>query len=483
MAKRVAVIDLGSNSARLAVFERTSRFGFYILAEHKIKVRLGEGAYENGGVLQEAAIQKCFLTFSDFKRLIKSYGANRVLCVGTSALRDAPNAKEFINLIKKNLGINIRVIDGDSEAHLGGIAALNLLSKFTEAITVDIGGGSTELAHIVNGRVVETISLNVGTVRLKELFYDKNRALEAREFIRNLVEKIPNSFRSENLIAIGGSLRAISGAIMSSQNYPLKLVHNYKYDYEKNRNFIEKIANSKALELNKFDIKKDRYDTIREGACIFGEVAKKLGSKNIITSGVGVREGVFLSSILGHNAKLPGNFNVSLRSLMDRFMIKNSSKSVKFAKMIFEVLSPIHGVDRKFLDELISAVKLANIGLSLGFYAKHAHASYFVQNALNYGYTHEQKVLISSIIKLHGKREMSAEYDALLGLLPDSASVIWLSFIAEFAKILSDGCDSDEVKMSFTNSTLQIYGVKNCLFLKESIKKMSKPAIFAITFS
>lgn len=146
MPKRVAVIDLGSNSMRLAIFERTSRFGFYILAEHKLKIRLANGAYENGGMLQMSAMQNALEAFLEFKSLIKSYRANRVLCVGTSALRDAPNKNVFINMVKKAANISIRVIDGTSEANFGAIAALNLLANFTDATTLDIGGGSSELA-------------------------------------------------------------------------------------------------------------------------------------------------------------------------------------------------------------------------------------------------------------------------------------------------------------------------------------------------
>ena len=70
MSKKVAVIDLGSNSVRLAIFERTSRLGFYVVGEYKVKIRLGEGAYENGGMLTKSAMDKCFLAFSDFKKII-----------------------------------------------------------------------------------------------------------------------------------------------------------------------------------------------------------------------------------------------------------------------------------------------------------------------------------------------------------------------------------------------------------------------------
>lgn len=482
MSKRVAVIDLGSNSTRMAIFERTSRFGFYILAEYKIKLRLGEGAYEYGGVLQKEAIEKGVEAFREFKRLINRHKIRKVLCVGTSALRDAPNANEFINLIKKEFSISIKCIDGNTEAYLGGIAALNLLSEFDEATTIDIGGGSTELAHIIDGRVVETTSLNIGTVRLKELFYDKKDFAKLDSFTDEVISQIPKSFKCENIIAIGGSLRAISNAIMSSNFYPLKLVHNFQYSYDEYKDYILRISNSKTLDLNKFPIKKDRYDTIREGAFIFDKIVSYLESKIIFTSGAGVREGVFLRSILGYNAKFPSNFNPSLKSLQDRFSLETRPNIIKFAKEIFLALKPLHMLDNSYLKILKTACKLCDLGTSIGYYAKHQHASYLVLNGLNYGYKHEDKVLIAAIIKLHGKKELNREFAEIKELLPSDNIIIWLSFIVELSKILDEGA-TNELKFNFLNSTLQISGSKKCLILKEKVKKMSKPAIFAINFS
>ncbi|MDE6751571.1 MAG: hypothetical protein K2J59_02205, partial [Eubacterium sp.] len=82
------------------------------------------------------------------------------------------NSKNFIKRIKDNLSLNIRCIDGKSESYLGGLAALNLLSPFKDGTTLDIGGGSSELCLIKNNRIISCISLDIGTVRLKELFYD-----------------------------------------------------------------------------------------------------------------------------------------------------------------------------------------------------------------------------------------------------------------------------------------------------------------------
>lgn len=481
MSKRVAVIDLGSNSARMVIFERTSRLGFYILGEHKMRVRLGEGAYEKDGVIQEDAMQKCYLAFAEFKKLILRYKVGKVLAVGTSALRDASNAAEFVKKVK-TLGINLRVISGDEEAYLGGFSASNLLPKFNRAVTIDIGGGSAELALIEDGRVISTTSLNLGTVRVKELFYDKGKLDGIDEFVKKSLSQIPPEFKCDNVIAIGGSLRAISSVIMEMSNYPLNLVHAFKYEWDKYSSLIDKISISDALELNKYPIKKDRYDTIRGGAYIFKSIVNFIGAKHITTSGVGVREGVFLVNLIGRNAKFPAGFNPSLRSLRDRFEMDFRPNIAKFAKDIFISLKSFHKLDDEYIKPLSIASKIYDIGLRVSFYSKHIHSSYLVLNSLNFGFTHEEKALMSVILKQNGKKTVVPEYEIYKSILPSENIVVWLGFILKLAKTLDCG-DVRDVSFRFANLTLEIYGLKDAIFVKENVKKLIKPAVFAITFN
>jgi exopolyphosphatase/guanosine-5'-triphosphate,3'-diphosphate pyrophosphatase len=99
MAKRTAIIDIGSNSGRLVIFEKTSHYGFHLICEQKFKVRIGEGAYEKGGYLQPPAIKRAFLTLKSFKHTIEKYQVHKTLCVATSALRVAPNGLAFVSWI------------------------------------------------------------------------------------------------------------------------------------------------------------------------------------------------------------------------------------------------------------------------------------------------------------------------------------------------------------------------------------------------
>lgn len=481
MAKRTAVIDLGSNSMRMAIFERTSRYAFYILGEFKMKVRLGESAYENGGAISKKSMQKAYEAFCEFKSIAKAYKCNKIFCMGTSALRDAPNSNELISLIRRNLGLNLKVVKGVDEASLGGIAALNLLEPMSEFITIDIGGGSTELAMIKDAKIVDAVSLDVGTVRLKELFFDKKNLKGLNDFMKEILKDLPKNFKSKNIVTIGGSLRAISSAIMQAQNYPLRSVHNFSYKFESQKEFIQNLTKASVLDLDKFYIKKDRFDTIREGAYIFLSVVNSLKCEHVYTSGVGFREGVYLSDILRPSKKFPPNFNTSVRSLQDRFLLNNNKMVVKYAKDAFVTLKPLHGIDDKFIYELETAARLHNLGQCLGFYGEHINSANFVINALNYGFSHRQKALIATIIGLNGKKTLG-EFEKFRDLLPEEDIVKWLSFILNFAKILDINCTHKKLKFELKSQMLEISGAKEQFMTKENIKKIAKPATFAISF-
>jgi len=250
VAKRTAIIDIGSNSISLVIYEKSSRYAFHLIEKLRSKVRIGEGAYENNGYLSESAMQKAYDTLDDYLSVINSLKCTKVLAVATSALRDAPNKKVFLSKVRKGLKLGIKVIDGEKEAYFGAVAALNLLPMIEDAITIDIGGGSTELALIKNGKIVENISLDIGTVRLKELFFDKKKDFfEIESYINKVLKELPDSFYSYKVIGIGGTIRALSDSILKDSDYPLDSLHAYTYEYNKHKEFIQQVSKSEILNL------------------------------------------------------------------------------------------------------------------------------------------------------------------------------------------------------------------------------------------
>ena len=229
MAKCTAVIDIGSNSMRMAVFQKTSRFAFHILHEVKSSVRISENAYKNEGFIQSEAMDRTAQAIGEFLSIAKSFGVRKIMCVATSALRDAPNSSTFLSRIKREHNLSIKVITGEREAYLGGMACANLLPSLSDAITVDVGGGSSEFTLLRNGKVEQLFSLNIGTVRIKELFFDRDDVEGAIAYIDEALKQLP-PFNTDTMIGIGGSFRALTRAVMKKEEYPLKKLHAYTTD-------------------------------------------------------------------------------------------------------------------------------------------------------------------------------------------------------------------------------------------------------------
>jgi len=491
MAKRTAVIDIGSNSARLVIFEKSSHYGFHLICEQKSKVRIGEGAYEKGSRLQSTGIERAFLALRSFLYAIQKYRVRKTICVATSALRDAPNGKAFVRWIKKELGLDIRIIDGRQEAHFGAIAANNLL-PLSDAITIDIGGGSSDLALIERGEIVDTCSLNLGTVRLKELFFDRSSSIEesnrrAKAFIQEALKELPPHFKHKTAVGIGGTARTLSKGIMKRSNHPLDKLHAFTYSVERWYGYFTDIPQNSAKGLKKFGLKKSRYDTIREGTLIFTEILSHIGAKEVISSSVGVREGVFLAQMLrDEGLKFPRDINPSVISILDRFhpLIKLEQKNrgkLKIASRLYRVMQGEIKDNTRHQETLSWALKLSYIGEILNIYNAGQTAFYIAMQELNYGFRHEEIILIASLLRMNGKALIYAPLLEAYGrLLPDETSLRWLSFIYTLTIFLHENSHAADIDFSYSDQTLTITSDQPLYLAKEKIRKMEKPLPFAI---
>jgi len=491
MAKRTAIIDIGSNSARLVIFEKTSHYGFHLICEQKSKVRIGEGAYDKGGSLQPLALKRAFLTLQSFSHTIEKYQAHKTICVATSALRDAPNGPAFVQWIKKELKLSIKVIDGNREATYGAIAAKNLL-PLEDGITIDIGGGSSDISLIQHGHIVDTYSLDLGTVRLKELFSDQ--ALSRKEivkysktYIADELTKLPEHFRHSVAIGIGGTARSLGKSIMKRAEHPLDKLHAFTYSVEEQKEYFKMIPLSSAKGLKKFTLKKNRFDTIREGALIFAEILRTIGAKEVITSGVGVREGVYLEQALKQeNLTFPHDINPSIVSILDRFKPYNTVESRKqhtlhIADSLYAALQVEIKDDFRFENELRSALKLSSIGNTLTIYKAHQTAFYIAMQELNYGFTHKEMLLISMLLRMHGKSLLHKPlFESFKPLLPPKETLLWLSFIYTLTLFIAEASNGASISFEYTEQTLTITSDKTLYLARESIKSLEKPISFAI---
>ncbi len=489
MPKRVAIIDIGSNSARVVIYQRTSRFGFHLIAQQKATLRISEGSFENSGYLQEKAINKAIKTLKAFKEMINDYKVKKTFIVATAAVRNAPNRYDFIQRVKKETGFKIKVIDGNKEAFFAALAVKNLLplKKENSYLTIDIGGGSSDIALIQNNKIINTISLNIGTITIKELFFDKNKSLkEAKEFINNEISQIPIKFQEANyVVAIGGVLRAFAKAIMLYINYSFRKIHAFEYNIKEQKEFINSILNAQNnIELKKLFIKDNRFDTIKEGLLIFISILEKLNIQNVITSGVGVREGIFLHDMLRSvGGVFPTNLNPSIVSIKDRFDILEISltNKIKMARRLFEIFYQEYFFNKKYEKLLIDAVNISNIGKYLTIYNEHKHAYYIASAELNWQYTHEEMLLIATILRSKGYKliykPLKKEHK---DILPSKNEIRWLGFIYTLTDILFSYSSKYKYDFEYRNKTLIIYTPKELPLFEKEKNLLQTPKDFEI---
>lgn len=482
MAKITTIIDIGSNSARMAVFQKTSRYGFHLIHELKSKVRISEGSYEHDSYLQPKAMERALDALKEFKKVSNSLKSRKLICVATSAIRDAPNKADFIARVKKECGISVKVIDGTKEAYYGAIACANLLHE-KNGVTIDIGGGSTELACIENGAIKTMISLNLGSIRLKELFFDRDNIKGAYKYVRSYVQDniqeiiafCKQSKRSLNIFGIGGSIRAYAKYEMDLESYVFNFLHGYELSVANILSHLKTIIEASNKWLLDSGFEYSRIDSIRPGLLILQIILEELGADRLIISGVGVREGAFLHDMLRyHHGKIPNNINPSVRSLQDIFL-KSLDDSVmigKHTKTLFYHLQQAYNLQDSNLQTLQVASKLYNIGANFNFYQAHKHSAYIALNSLHYGFGHKERYTIATLLEYSHKKRPKQIGTMYEDLLPDNDSLQILSFILAVSVVIAKEA---KVSICFENYTLSI--CVHSLPLQQSLNEIMLPKL------
>jgi exopolyphosphatase/guanosine-5'-triphosphate,3'-diphosphate pyrophosphatase len=288
-------------------------------------------------------------------------------------------------------------------------------------------------------------------------------------------------------IGIGGTARTLSKAIMKQSQYPLDKLHAFSYELGEHKAYLDAIALSSVKNLKNFALQKNRYDTIREGTLIFGEILTRIGTQKVISSAAGVREGVFLEQLLrDENKKFPATVNPSIVSILDRFkplinIEKNRKTRQIIGTLLYAQLQCEIQDNKRYQNELMYALKLSNIGKTLTVYKANQHAFYIAIQELNYGFTHSQIVLISFLLRMNGRELLNKPLcDQYKPLLPEKQTVLWLSFVYSLTVLLHEASNSANITFGYDNKTLRITSDKPLNLVKEKIKALEKPIALAI---
>lgn len=273
----IAIIDIGSNSVRLVVFE-APYIGERPIFNEKVQCSLGEDL-DKTGRLSEAAKQRTKQTLTGFLSLCSAMNIGTIIPIATAALRDAEDGREFIAAIKAQMGLDITIISGEDEARYSG---LGVLAAFPQAkgVAGDLGGGSLELATIKGGGVVDTISMPVGVLRIL------GKGDGGEHYLEQHLASIPQSYlKQPNFYIIGGTWRALTYAYIMAHNKKVHSIHGFRMKAEPLAEFAQGIAKKSAEELiETYHFEHSRAELLPAAALIMQNLLPLLQAKTVIVS-------------------------------------------------------------------------------------------------------------------------------------------------------------------------------------------------------
>ena len=286
---RVGVVDVGSNSVRLVVFDGAARSPAYFYNE-KIMCALGAGLSETG-MLNSAGRVRALNALKRFQTLADGMGLPTLTVVATAAVRDATDGPDFCAEVERETGMRIWVIDGEEEARLSAQGVL-LGWPGSYGLVCDIGGSSMELAEISDGRVGRRVTSSLGPLKLRDVKGGKKgRTAHIKETMLKLQEAMGP--QRDRLFLVGGSWRAIARIDMHRRGYPLHVLHEYRMSARSISATAKYIANADLDDLrHACGISNARMILVPLAAEVLKRLVKTFRPKDIAISSYGIREGM-----------------------------------------------------------------------------------------------------------------------------------------------------------------------------------------------
>ena len=322
---RVATIDIGTNSVLLLVAERRGA-ELFPLVERSTITRLGQDV-DRTRRLHPEAVERTLACLNDYARIIQSHDVDAVACVATSASRDASGAETFVARAREVLGVAPAVISGQREAELTFAGALVGLGLDGPVAIQDVGGGSTELVLGEAGaggvRVIEAVSLDVGSVRMTERFLGtdpptSSQLAELRGAVRVELAKAPRIPRGTVWVGIAGTITTLAAIDQELIPYDAGRVHGSRLECERIGQLTDKLAGLPLEQRRRVPgLEPKRADVIVAGACIAHEVLLRSDAASLVVSDRGVRWGVA--------QELAGLGGSGASSVHDNFVLPNHS--------------------------------------------------------------------------------------------------------------------------------------------------------------
>ncbi|HEX2397353.1 MAG TPA: Ppx/GppA phosphatase family protein [Solirubrobacteraceae bacterium] len=414
--RRLAVIDLGSNSFRLVVFSAEPDRGWRRTDEIYESVRIGAGMAASGR-LGEAGMERALHTIVTYAHFCRAtgLGSDQVRALATSAIREAANRDLFLARAREASGLDVRVLSPQEEARYGYLAAVNSTSLDGGAV-LDLGGGSLQLVAVRERRAGALGSWPLGTVRMTERFMAEERtsAKQLRRLRDHVREELGDHGWRESpgnqLVGLGGTVRNLAAAAQRSAGLPTFGVQGFRLTRGAVGALVEELASMPASERGRMPgIKPERGDVILAGAAVIEAVMDIGGHDALEVTEAGLREGAFFEWYLAPadpplfaSVREASVRNLAAQYDSDRPHVEHVAA---LALQMFDALGEagVHPADAWERELLWAAAMLHDIGMTVDYDDHHKHSRYLILNAGLPGFSPREVALIAQAARYHRK--------------------------------------------------------------------------------
>ena len=464
--EKIAIIDIGSNTARIVIANVLEGGYFNVVDELKEPVRLAKGM-ETDGYLRPLRIQQMIKTLKTFKNLYESHKVSKVFAYATAAIRRAKNKKTFVDEVLSHCGIKLTVLTQEEEATLVYTGVVNSMDV-PRGVIIDIGGASVKMIYYNRRVLLAQDTLPFGAVTLTEKFAEVSdgfeRARLIEEYVAEYLAKIDWLYHLEpdvQLIGVGGSIRNLGKIDRRFKRYPLDMVHNYHIsmdNFEGIYNSLKGVDVTKPVRIK--GLSSARAEILPAALSIISAFKSTTHFDSMIVSSSGLREGAMfrysapstmekpLGDVLGHSIyTILSTFNMN---------IAHSEHVFDISLQLYRQLKVLHKLPRYYIKVLRVASQLHDVGSSFRFYDHARHSFYIILNSNLYGIQQKDLVMAALIAGMHEKQTFEGtEIQPYLSMLTeeDIEAVKKLSVIVRIAE-----CFDRSMSGAITSITCDILG-------------------------
>ncbi|MDP2313991.1 MAG: hypothetical protein Q8P41_13875 [Pseudomonadota bacterium] len=363
--KRIAVVDIGSNTANLAIFVVDSQGAIACVAERDQPLQLLRRIGPDGH-LPAAAIAATMQLLRDFVHQANSLDSDAIELISTSAVRDAPNSGELVARVQSELGLTLRVLDGAAEARTAVVGVVNTL-PLIDGFVIDLGGGSLQITEVENRRAARVASLPLGALRMTDQFVrtdppDGSTVNVLRRHVQRTLETLPwLKNAGGHVVGVGGTIRTLAKMSRRAAEWPIPHGHGYRLtadDIESSWELVSRADASRRRDIP--GLPAHRVDLVIAGALVVKQLLRTGGFDAMEVSSSGVREGAALMLQLGPDARVADIREAGLRG---RF--GGTAEDLAWARQarttaegLFDALAGPLGLDPTLRDTFAVAARL-----------------------------------------------------------------------------------------------------------------------------